>query len=84
MQIQQLCDISVIYDEDKLKTLSIEEKDALVAEGCLRKTYDIINSQYETWTGESIDKITGEIFMLRGDYWYSTNKSYNEDSGDKQ
>lgn len=80
-QIQQLCDISVIYDEDKLKTLSIEEKDALVAEGCLRKTYDIINSQYETWTGESIDKITGEIFMLRGDYWYSTNKSYNEDSG---
>lgn len=47
-----------------------------------RDVYDIMDSQYETWTGESIDKITGEIFMLRGDYWYSTNRSYDEDTGD--
>ena len=47
-----------------------------------RDVYDIIDSQYDSWTGESIDKLTGEIFMLRGDYWYSTNKSYDENTGD--
>lgn len=47
-----------------------------------RDVYDIIESIYDTWTGESIDKLTGEIFILRGDYWYSTNKSYDENTGD--
>lgn len=46
-----------------------------------RNVYDIMDSQYETWTGESIDKITGEIFILRGNYWYSTNRSYDEETG---
>ena len=47
-----------------------------------RDVYDIIDSQYDSWTGESIDKRTGEIFMLRGDYWYSAKRSYDEDSGE--
>lgn len=47
-----------------------------------REVYDIIDSQYETWTGESVDKLTGEIFVLRGKYWYSTGKSYDENTGD--
>lgn len=47
-----------------------------------RDVYDIINSQYDSWTGESIDKLTGEIFMLRGEYWYSVKRSYDETTGD--
>ena len=46
-----------------------------------RNVYDIMDSQYETWTGECIDKLTGEIFILRGEYWYSTNRSYDENTG---
>ena len=80
-QIQQLCDTSETYDETKLSSLSNEDKDDLVNKGFLRKTYDIYDSQYNTWTNESIDKLTGEMFMLRGNYWYSMNRYYDENTG---
>lgn len=46
-----------------------------------RNVYDIIDSNYDSWTGESVDKLTGEIFILRGDYWYSTKRVYDEETG---
>ena len=47
-----------------------------------REVYDIIDTLHDSWTCESIDKLTGEIFILRGDYWYSAKRSYDENTGD--
>lgn len=52
-----------------------------------RDVYDIMDTRYniqtdESWIGESVDILTGEIFILRGNYWYSTNRSYDEETGE--
>lgn len=81
-QIDSMCDTSTKYSIDDIKNMSNEEKENLVAENKLRRVYDIMDSQYDSWTYESVDKLTGEIFILRGDYWYSTKHSYDENTGD--
>lgn len=81
-QIEQLCsDLSDTFTDEQLSKMTIEEKENLVTLGKLRSVFDIMNKQYETWTGESVDRLTGEIFILRGDYWYSAHRSYDEATG---
>lgn len=84
-QISQLCSNSdEIYTIDKLNSLSNNIKEELVANNIIRKVYDIYESfegYQDEWTGESIDILTGEIFMLRGEHWYIANRSYDEDTG---
>lgn len=84
-QITQLCTINDeddIYSNDKIKDLTDIQKQQLVSKNILREVYDIIDTIYNSWTGECIDKLTGEIFIMRGNYWYSTNTAYNEETGD--
>ena len=81
-QIDELCpNMTTKYTDAQLKDMSTTEKDLLVANGELRKVYDIYDTLHNELTNESIDKVTGEIFMLRGDYWYSTKRSYDENTG---
>lgn len=42
--------------------------------------YDIYENIYHSWTGRYIDRATGEIFLVRNNYAYSTNKFYDESS----
>lgn len=81
-QISDLCtDLSDVYTESDLKKLSDEEKNDLVSKGKLRRVWDIMDKTYDSWTGESIDKESGAIYILRGSNWYITNESYDEASG---
>lgn len=81
-QIEQLCpNIDKVYTDKELNEMTIEEKDQLVNEGKLRSVFDVIDRQYDSWTGESVDRLTGEIFVLRGKYWYSTHRCYDESTG---
>lgn len=43
---------------------------------------DVTYSDHGEWTGEIIDKSTGEIYIKRGDFYYSTHTAYDEDTGD--
>ena len=81
-QIEQLCsDLSVKYDDTNLNKMTIEEKEELVAQGKIRSVFDVIDKQYETWTGECVDRLTGEMFILRGDFWYTLHRCYDESTG---
>ena len=82
-QIEQLCpNIDKVYTDTELKEMTDEEKDQLVSEGKLRTVFDIYDKQYDSWTNESVDRLTGEIFIMRGSFWYSTHRSYDESTGD--
>lgn len=83
-QIDQLCDIT---DNEKLtnsqiKNLSDKERHKLVSENKLREVYEFVNREYNEPTGKVIDKKTGEIFIQRGDSWYSAKRSYNSRTGE--
>ncbi len=81
-QIEQLCpNIDVIYTDKQINEMDEDEKNQLINEGKLRSVYDIIDRQYETWTGECVDRLTGELFILRGNFWYKSHKTYDDITG---
>lgn len=82
-QISQLC--NNLTSEDILTELEIvnktkEEKDELVLNNKLRLCYDIIDDEDNIHS--TIDQISGEIFIKRGKYWYSTFKTYDSATGE--
>ena len=44
--------------------------------------YDIWSDEYNQWEGRFINRETGEIFVVRSGRVYSTNRSYDETTGD--
>ncbi len=83
-QIEKLCNIT---SDDKLtnsqiNALSEQKKIDLVNENKLRAVYEFINREYNEPTGKVIDKLTGEIFIQRGNMWYTTRRSYNQETGE--
>lgn len=51
----------------------------------IKEVYRIIDITFNDtgeWTGEVIDKSTGEMFVKRGDYYYPQHMTYDEDSGE--
>ena len=51
----------------------------------IKEVYRIIDVTFNDngeWTGEVIDKSTGEMFIKRGDFYYPLHTTYDEDSGE--
>lgn len=46
------------------------------------EVYDIYEDTYHSWTGDYINRQSGEIFRVINGHDYSTNRYYNEDSGE--
>ena len=84
-QIPQLCNnlqSDEILTNEQIKALTDDEKQDLLNRNKIRDVWDIIDRQYETWTGQSIDKLTGEIYIKRGDNWYFNRRVYDASTGD--
>lgn len=83
-QIDKLCNIS---DDDKLTNEEIKQLSPtmiadLLAQNKLREVWIIMNREYKEATDEVIDKLTGEMFRQRGDYWYTMRRMYNSETGE--
>ena len=74
--------LSDILTDDEIQALIPQEKQDLLNENKLREVWDIIDTQYDDWTGQTIDKLTGQIFVRRGTKWYSSNRTYDETTGE--
>ena len=83
-QITQLVDNNdgVIYTPNDIKNMTNEQLQEKIVANEIRETFDIYDRPYNEWTGESVDKLTGEIFVKRGLVWYKARRAYNESTGE--
>ena len=94
-QISSLCDNldedENIFDIEELQALvnqansgNNDAKSKLllyIKMNIVREVYDIYDEVYDEWTGQTIDKITGGIYFLRGKGYYSAHQTYDESTG---
>jgi len=80
-QIDDLCKLDPKLSYDDILKLSDDVIKQYVDLNVIREVWDIVDNIYNESTGEIIDRLTGEIFIKRGEYWYSKGRSYDENTG---
>lgn len=82
-QITPLCNNDKVITRDDILSADDSKIKSWLSNNDIREVYIIMNRSNEEieMTNKVIDIETGEIYMQRGDYWYTTNRAYDTETG---